>query len=306
MTLPQKSPSHQTIVTKAKEYIELHWQENLSLEQIAGHVFVSPFHFQRIFKSETGETPKEFLTRVRLENAIQRIRIDVHKSAFEVGMECGFSSQAVFARAFRQKFGVSATQFRNMTFAEVSKLAVWEPSIQKAFKHMLVKKVSEEERKQFYKSLTFKRTEPLTVIYHPTTMLSEEHLGEEFEKLARRAAAYDVEVDTSHCYGAMYDFPLHTPLEKCRYRVCIGVPAESAKLSKFSTMTIPGGKFGAFPLKGNIELMIRLSILFFDEWLRASNFERSEHYYLERFSALPGPKTYTKLPREVYVPLKPV
>ena len=89
--------AHPHTVSKAKEFIERHWQEPITLEQMARQVFVSPFHFQRIFKAETGESPKEYLTRIRLENAVQRIRIDLHKTVYEVGLECGFSSKAVFA-----------------------------------------------------------------------------------------------------------------------------------------------------------------------------------------------------------------
>lgn len=229
-------------------------------------------------------------------------------SVFEVALECGFSSQAAFARAFRQKFGVSATEFRNLSFSEVAKLAAgWEPSIQKIFQHLLVKRLSPKEEEKLRKSITLKRIEPLTVIYRATTMISEELIGEEFQRLADRAEAHDLEVDMSQCFGAMYDFPLHTPLEKCRYRVCIGVLGDSAKHPTFSTMTLSGGKYGVFPVKGDFEFAIRNSIFFFSEWLKASHFQRSEesYLYLERFSALPGPKTYSTTAREIYVPLKP-
>jgi DNA gyrase inhibitor GyrI len=72
-------------------------------------------------------------------------------------------------------------------------------------------------------------------------------------------------------------------------------------------MTLAGGKYGVFPVKGDFELAIRYSIYFFSDWLKASHFRRSEesYLYLERFPALPGPKTYAKTARETYVPLKP-
>jgi len=105
----------------------------------------------------------------------------------------------------------------------------------------------------------------------------------------------------------MYDFPLHTPLEKCRYRACIGVPGELSKHPKFSTMTVPGGKYGVFPVKGDIENAIRSTIYFFSDWLRKSPYKRSEQQFLlfERFSSMPGPKTYSTLAREIYAPLMP-
>jgi AraC family transcriptional regulator len=302
------STAHKALANRAQEFIDRRWRDDLTLEQIASHVYISPFHFQRIFKQQTGETPKEYLNRIRLENAIQRIYVDRHKSVFDVALECGFSSQAAFARAFRQKFGVSATEFRNLSFSEVAKLAAgWEPTIQKIFQHLLLKTLSPKEEEKLRKSITLKRIEPLTVIYRATTMISEELIGEEFQRLANRAEAYDLEVDMSQCFGAMYDFPLHTPFEKCRYRVCMGVFGDSAKHPKFSTMTLSGGKYGVFPVKGDFEFAIRYSIFFFSDWLKASHFQRSEesYLYLERFSALPGPKTYSKTAREIYVPLKP-
>lgn len=297
--------THKAIVTRAKEYIEQHWHENLSLSQIATEVFLSPFHFQRIFKKETGETPKEYLTRIRLESAIQMIRVDVDKSVYDIGLDCGFSSQSAFARAFRQRFRVQPTRFRELPFSAVAKLAVWDTSIRKVFQSHLHTMISPRKRKRFLDSIAVQRVEPVDVVYLPTTMFSEEHIGEQFQKLARMAAAYELPTDPTRCFGLMLDFPLHTPLEKCRYKACLAVPGEAEVPHRFFKRKIAGGQFAVFPFKGNIETIIQLTILFFNAWLPDSHYQRAGHFLLERFSELPGPRTYSKLTREFWVSIRP-
>jgi AraC family transcriptional regulator len=297
--------THKAIIARAEEYIEQHWRENLTLRQIAAQVYLSPFHFQRIFKKETGETPKEYLTRIRLESAIQMIRVDLDKSAYDVGFECGFSSQSVFARAFRQRFGIQPTRFRELPFSAVAKLAVWDTGIRKVFQSHLHMMIGPMKRRHFLDSVTVRRVQPIDVVYLPTTMISEEHIGEEFQKLAGLAAAHELPTDSVRCFGLMLDFPLHTPLEKCRYKVCLAVPGDAEIPPRFFRRKIAAGQFAIFAFKGNIETMIQMSILFFNTWLTGSHYQRGGHFLLERFTELPGPRNYSKLSREFWVPIKP-
>lgn len=301
----QTSATHEAIANRAKEFIEQHWRENLTLEQIAAEVFMSPFHFQRIFKKETSETPKEYLTRLRIDGAVHMLRAHPEKSVFDVVMDCGFSSQSVFARAFHQRFGISATEFRQLSFSELAHLPVWDPSITQFLLSESQKTYSPRVRKKFLASITVKRVEPVNVIYAPTTMKSENHIAEAFQALASRAEAHDLVTAAAGYYGLMYDFPLHTPLEKCRYKVCLSVPNEMSVDSTFYTMKIDGGKYAVFPLKGDIETMIQLAVLFFNDWLRKSPYKMAGLYWFERFATLPTLKNFSTAVREFYIPIRP-
>ncbi len=306
------------MVNRAKEFIEQHWRENVTLDQVAAHVYSSPFHFQRIFKRETGETPKEYLTRIRLEGAVQQIRVDLEKSVYDVGFECGFSSQAVFARAFRQRFGVSATEFRKLTIHDIASLSVWDPSIQRLFESQMQALPDDEERAAFIESVTLTRIEPIHVAYLRTTMVSDAHLGGEFRRLADLAAAHDLPANPAQCFGVMYDFPLHTPLEKCRYKACVGIAGAQGtaataggsgvhgKSSQLFSMTIAGGKYAVFPVEGGIEMTIRRVILFFNDWIKGSQYQRGRAQLIERFPSLPDAKGYASTKKELYIPIKPI
>ena len=57
------------VVDKIVEYIEDHYNEKISLDQIAENMYLSPFYISRIFKSETGSAPIRRLINIRLEKA---------------------------------------------------------------------------------------------------------------------------------------------------------------------------------------------------------------------------------------------
>jgi len=70
----------------------------------------SPFHFHRVFFTLTGETLFAYIQRQRLEKAAAVLAAGGETSVLEVALDHGFSSAATFARAFRARFGMSASQ----------------------------------------------------------------------------------------------------------------------------------------------------------------------------------------------------
>lgn len=84
----------------------------LSLEELAGIACFSPFHFHRIFLSQTGERPFELLQRLRLEKAATLLTVRPDSKIIDIAMDCGFSNAASFSRAFKQKFGETPSRWR--------------------------------------------------------------------------------------------------------------------------------------------------------------------------------------------------
>ncbi len=98
------------------QYIENNLHTDLSLEVVATVAHFSPYHFHRIFKTIVGETLNDYITRQRLERSAISL---MHKEVLTIGElanEVGFSSNAVFTRAFKRHFGISPTQYRNQHF----------------------------------------------------------------------------------------------------------------------------------------------------------------------------------------------
>jgi len=94
-------------------FIDKHLNEDLNLDTLADVAAYSKFHFHRIFRASMGEPLAEYILRRRLEKAAYRLSIDAERSITDIALDCGFSNSAVFAKNFRTRFGLSASEWRN-------------------------------------------------------------------------------------------------------------------------------------------------------------------------------------------------
>jgi two-component system response regulator YesN len=98
-------------VLEARSYIDEHYAEDLSLDQVALHVRLSPFHLSRIFKRATHSTVLNYLKRRRLDEA-QRLLQEQRLSVKEVGAKVGYTDQNYFSRVFRGLTGMTPSAYR--------------------------------------------------------------------------------------------------------------------------------------------------------------------------------------------------
>jgi AraC family transcriptional regulator len=102
---------HLVTIEEARNYILNHFNKNISLQQLAKHCFVSPFHFSRIFKTITGESPHQYLNSVRLTHAKVLLE-ETNTSVSDIAYECGFNSPEHFVTAFKKYHQFNPSAFR--------------------------------------------------------------------------------------------------------------------------------------------------------------------------------------------------
>lgn len=100
-------------INRIIDYIESNLDQDLSLETLAEIANFSRFHFHRIFRAMMNETLNQFIQRLRLERAAAWLVDNPKKSITEVALDCGFSGSATFARAFKDAFQMSASEWRS-------------------------------------------------------------------------------------------------------------------------------------------------------------------------------------------------
>ena len=99
------------LVLKARDYIEQHKAEQLSLGAVAKAAGASVFHFCKVFRKSTGIKFTDYVTRVRLEDARTQL-LNPNRRVSEVAYDVGFQSLTQFNRTFKRVFGQSPTEFR--------------------------------------------------------------------------------------------------------------------------------------------------------------------------------------------------
>lgn len=113
-TLLQKKRSGERYSAAVKEvirYVEEHFGERISLDQVAEEVFLSKPYLSTLFKKETGKKFSSYLQEVRLEksrNLLHNPRLTIG----EIAEEAGFFDSAHYSRAFKEYYGCSPLEYR--------------------------------------------------------------------------------------------------------------------------------------------------------------------------------------------------
>ena len=261
-------------IQKIIQYIHYNFNQDLSLKELAKQAYLSPFHFQRVFKEAVGETPKQYLIRIRMETAAHFIVLKPHDSILDVAIDCGYNSLESFSRAFKNFYSVSPDIFKKLNEQNKVKL--------------LQKKANSGkiENKTFLSSLSYRQgsiTDNLNVkvvklpskkiIYSAISLESLEQIDECYKKVWQWAQVRELIIPHSQPFGIFMDYPLFTALDKCRYLVCILVTAKPELSGNIQYMELPIKTYVSMDVSGSIDEMIKQIGVFSKTWLINSGYE---------------------------------
>lgn len=107
-------------VALAKEFVQTHAEEELTLAQVAQSAHVSAYYFCKLFKKNTGMTLTEYVARVRIEKA-KTLLLDPLARVSEVGYAAGFGSIPQFNSLFKRYVGMAPSRYRSTVRTELSR-----------------------------------------------------------------------------------------------------------------------------------------------------------------------------------------
>ena len=109
-----QSHFHRSQIGRAQRYMRLHLTEPLSLPRIAREAGASSYHFARLFQAYVGETPFEFIRRIRLATALRLLQEDADASVTEIALSIGYETAAAFNKTVRKALDLTPSAFRNL------------------------------------------------------------------------------------------------------------------------------------------------------------------------------------------------
>jgi AraC family transcriptional regulator len=110
---PQVLENHSDCIEDVMRYIREHIGEPLDRETLADVAGFSVPHFHRIFTAQVGESAISYIRRMRLERAGRKLRMGA-VDITQVALAAGYDSHAAFSKAFKQHFGLSPSEFRQL------------------------------------------------------------------------------------------------------------------------------------------------------------------------------------------------
>ncbi|WP_456088399.1 AraC family transcriptional regulator [Parabacteroides sp.] len=107
------APTHNEISFSMRViyYLQEHVEANLTLKDLAEYFKYSESHFSTLFQKETGTSPINYFTRLKIQKACQYIEL-TNMKLNEIAMRLGFEEQAYFSRVFTKVMGISPSAYR--------------------------------------------------------------------------------------------------------------------------------------------------------------------------------------------------
>ena len=96
---------------RVTEYVQQNLEKDLTLAELAGVVYMSPFHFARLFKGSTGVPPHRFVVRQRISRARSCLAME-GQSIVEISRMVGYRTPSHFTTVFRRALGVTPGAYR--------------------------------------------------------------------------------------------------------------------------------------------------------------------------------------------------
>ncbi len=309
-------------INRVMDHIGSHLTEELDLATLARVANFSPYHFHRLFRALVGETLGQFIARLRVERAAALLRSNPKASITEIALDCGYSSSATFARAFRSAIGVTPTEWRasdrklskaaskyGMTNSNLGEdgyevFAQHDPTTSQLKWRVIMKNTPELTARVDVRDLS---ALPVAYVRHVGPYAGNSELfGRLFGKLMAWAGPRGLIGPEARMLSLYHDDPSVTDESKLRTDCCLTVPEDTPVEGEVGKALIPGGKYAIGHFEIDPDQYGAAWHAMMGGWLPESGFQPAEGPCFELYLNDPKQHPEGKCVVEIHVPVKPL
>lgn len=263
------------IANYVMNYIYKYIETNINIDELSRELNISKFHLHRIFKDEFGKNIYESIKSIRLQKAANLLITNKYSTITDISKMTGYSSQTSFLRAFKQRFLMTPTIWKNGGYKEYS--------------NKIVEKISSNSQ-----TIDFSKIEvdivkmPEIKAYYIRHKGYDKTIKQTWQKL--QAWIYTNDIKDYKQMALYHDNPIITPLDECNYIALIVLEDEKDDLKKLSlpSLIIPKGIYAKFSLNGKYGDVTKLIQWVYHTWLIQSAYETTTNpaftvYYKNHF-----------------------
>ncbi len=287
---PKTKDSYIERIHRVVDHLNQRVEATPTLQELADIAGISPFHFHRVYRAITGETPSGTLRRLRLARAAVMLK-DTQKPVTDIAFDVDYQSSQAFAKAFREVTGFSASVLRQ------------EP-------HKLEAVI--EDLSSPPKQTTRKMLEVRLVSVDPLKVIASRHVGPHkglfkvYGGLIRWAEKTGRAKGFTGIYGIPIDDPRGVPEEECRFDCCFDFGPNVQPDANHREVLLGGGLYAVTRHVGPYEGLEEKYDFLYGSWLSSSGTvlreEPSYNHYLADPDTLPPEKWET----DIYVPIEKI
>lgn len=271
------------IINRAIEYMENHLMEDIHCGDVAGHVHISLFHFQRIFNLLTGMTVGEYIRSRRLSLAGEELTREGTK-VIDVALKYGYHSPESFSRAFARFHGVTPGQVKKQKEL-------------KSFNRLTVRISLEGGTVMDYR---IEKKHAFKLLVHAGTF-TEESSRQGIPAFWDEYYKEGLDRKVPGCLGVC------AQQEEGKEEFLYGIGCDADRVSEipqeFFVLDIPSYTWAVFKCVGAVPDAIRkMWDCIYREWLPGADYEPVWDYDIENY--LPGDNTAADYVSEIWIPVR--
>jgi AraC family transcriptional regulator len=290
----QSALSYYERINTIKQYIHEHMDEPLNRELLAELAGFSVPHFHRIFTAHVGENISAYVRRVRMERAARQLLAN-EVNITEIAFNSGYETHSAFGKAFKQSFGVTPTEFRELN--------------PKVAAHMIDKRILYRRKETAMQPQEIRTLPDTKVLYARASEVMTSYAfqtanGEAFRKLHGYMDAHQL-MGKARQFIAIYpDDPEIGKEVRFDAGAILEEGVEPPVSDGMGYQTLRGGRWAIFRHIGPYENLWQTWQGIYRDWLPTSGYELRDAIPFEDYVDDPSKVEREKLRTDIYIPIQ--